>query len=260
MSKLSVIIIVKNEAKHIRRCLASVKFADQIVVLDSGSTDDTVAICKEFTQDVYETDWPGYGKQKIRALEKATHPWVLSIDADECLTPELQHKIESIIAHPPTGIAGFNIRRLSVFNNRVIKYANGSNKILRLFQRGLGHFTPDEVHESIIVNGKIGNIKEPMLHYSFENPSDLIKKIYRYTELSAQKKFAQGRRCGAIAACLRSAWIFFRVYVFNLGFLDGRNGLLFAASFGIGTFYKYMELAYLSEKAKSSTPPPTPSP
>jgi len=156
---LSVIIIVKNEESSIRECLASVAWADEIIVLDSGSTDQTVAICKEYTDNVYETDWPGFGPQKNRTLQYATKEWVLSIDADERISYDLQTEIKRVIQMPRRYDA-YSMPRRSNYCGRYMKHSGWwPDRVVRLFRRGKAHFSDDLVHERIIVEGKAGKLK-----------------------------------------------------------------------------------------------------
>ena len=245
MTKLSVIIITKNEESNIRDCLTSVKWADEIIVLDSGSTDKTVEIAKKYTEHVHCTDWPGYGPQKQRALELATQDWVLTIDADERVSPELQKIIPTLIDQ--NNYDGYKIKRPLIFCGKHIRYANGTNYQLCLFKRKLAHFTPEIVHESIVVNGKIGTIEEPLYHLSFKYVGDLLEKINLYSSLNAEKRFKQGKKSSLFKAITHALWMFFRVYFLKRGFLDGREGFILAVSFAEGSYYRYLKLMYLNE-------------
>jgi len=150
---LSVIVITKNEEESIRDCLESVVWADEIIVVDSGSTDNTVAICREYTSKVFVTGWPGFGAQKNHALEMTTSDWVLSLDADEGVTPELRAEIQAAISDPGANVA-FKMPRLSNYCGRYMRHSGWwPDYIIRLFRRGQGHFSNDLVHEHLIVNG-----------------------------------------------------------------------------------------------------------
>ena len=151
---LSIIVIVKNEESSIRECLASVAWADEIIVLDSGSSDQTVAICREYTDKVYETDWPGFGPQKNRALEYATKDWVLSIDADERISYDLQTEIKRVI-QMPARFDAYTMPRRSNYCGRYMKHSGWwPDRVVRLFRRGKASFSDDLVHERIVVTGK----------------------------------------------------------------------------------------------------------
>lgn len=245
MTKLSVIIITKNEEENIRECLESVKWANEIIILDSGSTDDTVKIAKEYTQHVHCTDWPGYGPQKQRALELATQEWVLTIDADERVSPELQKKIPLLINDEH--FDGYKVKRPLIFCGKLIRHANGTNYQLCLFKRKLAHFTPEIVHETIIVDGNISTVEEPLYHHSFEYVGDLLEKINLYSSLNAEKRFKQGKKSSLFKAITHGLWMFIRVYFLKRGFLDGKEGFILAVSFAEGSYYRYLKLMYLNE-------------
>ena len=235
---LSVIIITKNETKHIRRCLESVKWVDEIIVLDSGSTDDTVAICREYTDHVFETDWPGFGPQKQRALDKATGDWVLSIDADEVVTEPLKEAI--VQAMQNTRYHGYELTRHLVFYGQEIRFANARDRVCRLVKRDAAKFSADKVHESLHVIGSVGRLAGVLLHYSYDSVTDLIQRMNDYTDLTARNRI-QGKKTGGV---WRGLWMFFRIYVLDGGFLDGRAGWVLATGFAQGTYYKYVKTYY----------------
>jgi glycosyltransferase involved in cell wall biosynthesis len=247
MSTLGVIIITKNEEKNIRRCLEAVKWADEIIVFDSGSTDNTVEICKEYTDKIWQTDWPGYGEQKQRALEKATCEWVLSVDADEVVTIGLRSSIERAILKQKH--AGYYVRRDLIFYGQQVKHGAGTSKILRLVKRKLASFTLDKVHESLLVDGGTAVLGGKLLHYSVDTVANMIAMMNKYTDISAQQRYLSGRRGGVFVATLKALWMFSRVYFLNLGFLDGRAGLVLAVGFAEGAFYRYVKLYYLRKDA-----------
>ena len=245
---LSVIIIAKNEQASIRRCLESVKWVDEIVVLDSGSTDDTVSICGEYTAHVQQTDWPGFGAQKNRALDRATGDWILSIDADEWVTPELRHDIEQAVAQPQD-LSAYRLPRLSSFCGRFMRHSGWwPDHVVRLFRRGAARFSDDAVHERVIVNGKTGTLREPLMHETFVDLDELITKMNHYSTLSAQDMQRAGRHTGLPMAVARAAWAFVRTYFLRGGFLDGREGFMLAVATAEGTYYRYVKLLLLRKK------------
>ena len=249
MYMLSIIIITKNEAEHITRCLESVSWADEIIVLDSGSTDNTVSLCRHYTPLVYETDWPGFGVQKQRALDKATGGWVLSIDADEQVTDSLKKEIQQAMLRDD--VQGYEIPRLSSYCGKPIKHGGWwPDYVLRLFKRQAGHFSPDLVHERILVDGTIQKLHFPLLHEAFVNPEEVLDKINRYSSLGAQKMFEQGKSTHLSTAILKGFWAFFRTYFVKGAFLDGAQGLMLAISNGEGTYYKYLKLWDLLRKQR----------
>ncbi len=244
---LSTIIITKNESQHIARCIRSIAWADEIIVLDSGSTDDTVSICKQFTPHVYETDWPGFGPQKQRALDKATGDWVLSIDADEQISEELKIEIQHAIQQDH--IQGYNIPRLSSYCGRQMKHGGWwPDHVLRLFQRQAGQFTDDLVHERVIVNGKLDTLTNPILHEAFVNPEEVLHKVNTYSSLGAKKPFNKGKTTTLPMVIAKSFWTFFKTYFLKASCIDGSQGLMLAISNAEGTYYKYLKLLDLQNK------------
>ena len=246
--KLSAIVIVKNEGAGIRRCLVSLNWVDEIVVLDSGSTDDTVAICREFTPHVHVTDWPGFGPQKNRALQLATGDWVLSLDADEWVTPASRGEIERAVALAQDA-AAFRLPRRSSFCGRFMRHSGWwPDHVVRLFRRGAARFSDDAVHERVIVDGKIGTLQEPLMHETFVDLDELLGKMNNYSTLSAQEMQRAGKRSGLAMAVVRAAWAFVRTYFLRLGFLDGREGFMLAVATAEGTYYRYVKLLLLQKK------------
>ncbi|MGQ0578418.1 MAG: glycosyltransferase family 2 protein [Betaproteobacteria bacterium] len=246
--KLSVVIITRNEEAGIRRCLESVKWADEIVVLDSHSTDATVQICREYTQYVHETDWPGFGAQKNRALQRATGDWVLSLDADEQVTPELRDEIRTVLS-VSAGPDAYELPRLSNYCGRFMRHGGWwPDHVTRLFRRGKAHFSDDLVHEKLIVNGATGRLGNHLVHLAFENFEEVLHKIDRYSTASAEMLRDKGRSGSLSRALLHGLWTFLRTYVFKAGFLDGRHGFMLAVSNAEGTYYRYLKLMLLNEK------------
>lgn len=246
--KLSVIIITKNEAKNIRACLESVAWADEIVVVDSNSSDETVKICKEFGARVYVHDWPGFGTQKNRALRYATKGWVFSIDADERVTPELRAEIEAIICKPHAYTA-FRLPRLSSFCGKYIRHAGWyPDYVTRLFRRGSAEFSDDLVHERLLVNGPVGTLRSDLIHETFRDLESLLTKVNQYSTAGAQMQHRKSVSGSLKKAVFSALWAFFRTYILRMGFLDGREGFMIAISTAEVTYYKYMKLALLYGK------------
>lgn len=248
---LSVVVITKNEANDIAQCLESVTWADEIIVLDSGSNDDTVSICQRYTDKVWITDWPGFGPQKQRALEKAKGDWVLSIDADERVTPGLRAEIERAIVQNQH--EAYLLPRYSSYCGHYIKYGGWyPDYVLRLFQRKKSHFSPDIVHESVIVDGRIGKLTGFLLHNSYADLEEVVTKINSYSSLGAQKLFERGKKSSLSSAIFHALWKFIFMYFLKLGFLDGRRGLMLAISSAEGVYYKYAKLFLLNEHSSKS--------
>ncbi|OQW70977.1 MAG: LPS biosynthesis protein [Proteobacteria bacterium ST_bin11] len=238
---LSVVVITKNESRHIARCLASVAWADEIIVFDSGSDDDTVAICQQYTDQVFVTDWPGFGLQKQRALAKAQHDWVLSIDADEEISAALKIEIQQALQNSEA--QGFEIPRLSSYCGREIKHGGWwPDYVLRLFRREAGHFSEVVVHERVVVHGKIDRLRNPILHESYIDLEEVLNKTNSYSSLGASKLFAQGESASLGLAIAKGFWTFFRTYFIKLAILDGPQGLMLAISNAEVSYYKYLKL------------------
>lgn len=239
---LSVAIIACNEAHRIARCLKSVSFADQIVVLDSGSTDDTVAIARGLGADVEVTpDWPGFGPQKNRALARCRYRWVLSIDADEQVSDALAAEILRVLREAPAEatVAGYWLRRSSRYCGQVIRHGLwGNDRVLRLFERQRGRFTDARVHESLVCDGETRVLEGILVHDSVDSPEDARSKARRYAFLGAEALRARGRG-GALQGGVHAGWSFVRGYLLRAGFLDGRFGLTLARLNAAGTFWKY---------------------
>jgi glycosyltransferase involved in cell wall biosynthesis len=249
MNMISIIVITKNEADDIRECLKSISWADEIIILDSGSSDDTVKIAREFSKLVYiSQDWQGFGIQKNRALAYATHNWVLSIDADERITPELRTEIQKAIAEPNSN-SGFRIPRSSSYCGKFMRHSGWSpDYVVRLFRKDSGKFSENIVHESLVINGNIGTLNYPIRHYAFSDLDEVLDKINRYSSAGATQKLNQGKRSSLGKAIRHGLWAFMRTFFIQAGFLDGREGFMLAVSNAEGVYYRYLKLMYLQEK------------
>ena len=244
---ISVIIITKNEAHDIRECLASVAWADEIIVLDSGSTDDTLAIAREFTSLVYTSaDWQGFGIQKNRALAYASKNWVLSLDADERVDAALQKEIQQVLQSSQSDV--YFIPRLSSFCGRFIHHSGWRpDNVARLFKRGRAEFSPHLVHESLLFNAPAGYLSNPILHMSYKNLDEVLDKMQRYAMLGAAELQAKNKRSSLAGAVGHGVWAFVRTYVIRLGFLDGAQGFMLAVNNAETTYYKYLQLYFLTK-------------
>ncbi|MFA5960129.1 MAG: glycosyltransferase family 2 protein [Tatlockia sp.] len=241
---LSVIVIAKNEEANIRRCLESVKWAYEIIVLDSGSSDNTLAIAKEYTDNVYSTDWPGYGVQKQRALSYATGDWVLNLDADECVSADLKRAIEQAMAENTAD--AYRIPICMHFNGYPLRFSSSPKRHARLFKRVGARFSDDIVHEKIILpdSARIGRIKTAIMHHSFKDVSHALYKMNRYSSYSAKIKIKNKKKASFNKTLLGTGWMFFRCYILQRGFLDGKVGFLFAVLNAQGTFYRGIKQIY----------------
>lgn len=245
---LSVIVITKNEALNIRRCLASVtNWVDEIIVLDSGSTDETVAIAKEYTDYVYTTspeDWRGYGVQKQRALSYAKGHWVLNLDADESVSQSLKTTLLKVM-HEDKADA-YRIPICMYFYGQRLAHSSSPSRHIRLFKRAGAKYSDDIVHEKILLSpqARIGKIYDPILHHSFRDISHALYKMNHYSSSSAKIRIAENYKISWLKTMLGTTWMFFRCYVLQRGFLDGRAGLLFAILNAQGTFYRGIKQLY----------------
>ena len=245
--RLSVILITLNEAPRLRATLEAVQWADEIIVVDSGSTDGTVEVAQSLGARVQVTDWPGFGAQKNRALALATCPWVLSLDADEVLSPDLQLEIQAFLSQEPTCNAA-TLPRLSSYCGRTIHHAGWwPDPVLRLFRRELARFSDDRVHERVLIDGPVHAMRGVLLHESYRDLSQVLHKVNQYSSEGAHNLLNRGQRGGLGTAIAHGLWAFVRTYLLRRGFLDGREGFILAVSNAEGTYYRYLKLMYLHE-------------
>jgi glycosyltransferase involved in cell wall biosynthesis len=218
--------------------------------VDTNSSDRTLEIAKNHGATISQPpDWPGFGPQKNRALDLATGEWVLSLDADERLTPALRSEILTAIHHS-AHVDCFAMPRLSWYCGRFIRHSGWSpDYVDRLFKRGSARFSDDLVHERLIPHGKVAKLENPLLHYSFMNYSQVLQKLDRYSSASAEQAFAKGKSSSPLKAVLHGVWAFFRTYILRAGFLDGPQGFALAISNGQGTYYRYIKLWHLNQEA-----------
>jgi glycosyltransferase involved in cell wall biosynthesis len=245
--KISAIVITRDNERTIARCLESLRWVDEIVVVDSGSIDRTPDICRDLGAQVHVTaDWPGHGPQKNRALDRATGEWVLSIDSDEWVSPQLRMEIERALENPGER-AGYAIPRRSSFCGRYMRHSGWwPDYVLRLFRRERGRFTDDHTHERLVVEGAVGRLREPIMHEAITDLDQMLAKMNGYSSSSARMKLEKGARGSIKAAVAHGAWAFFRTYVLRLGFLDGREGFILAVANAEGSYYRYVKLMMLA--------------
>ena len=250
---LSVCIITLNEADRLERCLASVEgLADEIIVFDSGSTDDTVEIARRYTDKVWITDWPGYGAQKQRALEQARMEWVLVLDADEALDEVLRQHIEQLLNRPDIPEVAFKLQWAVIRHGKRLRFGRSARAPLRLLLREGAWFSPDLVHEKIHHQpGKVGKLPGHLLHYTARDYGHALEKVSKYAWLGSQKYFEQGRRNHSLMlVVLRALWTFFLIYVLRGGFLDGRIGFIVAMDYMQTNYNKHAGLWVLTMEEK----------
>ena len=242
-------MITKNEEANIGPCLDGLAFCDERIVVDSGSTDRTVELARERGARVEAHDWQGFGAQKNFALSLAQGDWVLSIDADERVSPALAGEIARAIADGRAD--GYEIPRLSSFVGREMRHSGWfPDHVLRLFRRGKARFSDDLVHERVICDGPVGRLTETLAHHSVTRLEQAISRVDRYSSAGAEMLVASGRRVSFAHGITHGLWSFFRAYVLRLGFLDGREGFLLAVANAEGTYYRYMK-AWLARRRES---------
>jgi glycosyltransferase involved in cell wall biosynthesis len=248
MPQLSAIVITRNEAANIGECLDSVAFCDERIVVDSGSTDDTVEIARRKGARVEVREWPGFGPQKNYALSLATGAWVLSIDADERVTPELAAAIKAAL--DDANADAFEILRRSSFCGREMRHSGWfPDYVLRLFRRGKARFDDAAVHERVICDGTVKRLDQALLHYSVRRLEDALSRIDRYSTASADMLVASGRKVSFFTGIGHGFYSFFRTYILRLGFLDGAEGFLLAVANAEGSYYRYMK-AWLATRRR----------
>ena len=249
---LSAIVITRDEAHNLGDCLASLQgWIDEIVVVDSHSTDDTLAIARRHGAKVSQPEgWPGFGPQKNRALDLATSDWVLSIDADERVTPALAIEIRGILASGADA-AAYEIPRLSWYCGKFIHHAGWRpDHVLRLFPRLHAQFSQDLVHERVVTTLPCMQLQNDLLHYSYRDFSQVLAKVDAYSSASAKQALARGKRATVGSAVGHGAWAFFRTYVLRAGFLDGGHGLALAISNAETSYYTYLKIWAQAQSAE----------
>jgi glycosyltransferase involved in cell wall biosynthesis len=241
--KLSILVPTYNEERNIRACLESARWADEVVVVDSFSTDRTREIAREIADRVVEHEYVNSAAQKNWAIPQVSHSWVMIVDADERVTRELRDEILGVLENNH-GLDGFRIRRVNHFLGKRVRFCGWQrDSVLRLFRRDLGRYQDREVHADVIVEGgRVGWLRGRLLHYTFENFEQYLRKFDRYTSWAAGDRGKRTRRVRWWHLTLRPAWRFFRQYVLQLGFLDGQTGLVLCSMAAYSVFLKYAKL------------------
>lgn len=238
---LTVIIAAKNEGHQIGQCVNSVNFADEVLVLDSGSTDETATKAREAGATVHITDWPGYGNQQQRGIGLAKSDWILSLDADERVSASLKDEILKAIESKQAD--GYRLPRHSSFCGKFIS-AGGwrPDYTLRLARRPLAGFTDHFLHAHMTVQGKVADLQSPIIHYSYRDLDDVLEKMNRYSKGAALDMERRTKKLSLYRVFLSASWAFFRTYIIKRGFLDGKFGLILAIYNAEVTYYKYLRL------------------
>jgi len=244
--RVSVAVVTLNEEERLRACLESVVWAEELVVVDAGSSDKTVAIAREFTDRVQFRAWDGYGTQKNFALGQCRGAWILSLDADERVPEALRKEIQATLAGEPRE-AGFYVPRRNLFQGRWMRHGGlYPDWQLRLFRRGQGRFAERAVHESVRVDGPTRRLRTPLIHESYRSVADAVARLNRYSDLAAADLAASGRGGGLVDLVVRPAWRFVSMYLLRVGFLDGWRGFLLAA---LHAHYVFLRAAKVRERS-----------
>ena len=252
--RLSLAVITRDEERNLPRLLERARqFVDELVIVDSGSTDRTVSIAREFGARVIEADWPGFGRQKQRALEACSGDWILSLDADEFPDEELVSALARVTRGEGGRYGAYMIDRLTEYQGAFVRHAWSPDWVVRLVRRGAGRWDEKPVHEKMIVQGPIGRLPGHLLHYSYENLTDHYQRLVGYARSGAEHLDRKGYRFCATQLVARPLGAFLRRYLLKRGFRDGVRGLLVAGAAAMGVFMKY---AFLFERQRRSRKPP----
>jgi glycosyltransferase involved in cell wall biosynthesis len=250
MPRFSVAIIAFNEERNLAACLRSVAWADEIVVVDNGSTDRTRDIARAAGAVVIEVpDWPGFGAQKNRAIDACTGEWILALDADERVEEPLRAEIERVLGRADFDV--YALPRRSTYCGRYIRHGGWwPDYVTRLFRRGSARYSDDRVHERLVTERPVGRLNAPLTHFSFRSMDQVIEKMNRYSSESARMLAERGKVPGLSTAIGHGIAAFVRTYVFKLGFLDGRYGFLLAVSNAEGSYYRYVKAMLAAESRR----------
>lgn len=248
MPQLSAIVITLNETANIADCLDSVAFADERIVVDGGSSDDTVAIARRHGATLHIHPWTDFGTQKGLALSHATGDWVLLIDADERVTPALAAQIKSAVAAGQAD--GYEMPRKSYFCGRWMRHSGWyPDYVLRLFRRANGKISNHKVHERVICTGTVARLSEPLIHHAVPSIEAALSRMDRYSTANAAMLVESGRRVWFFSGVTHGLFTFIKTYILRAGFLDGREGFLLAMANAEGAYYKYMK-AWLASRRR----------
>jgi glycosyltransferase involved in cell wall biosynthesis len=255
--KVSVVVITLNEAAHLAACLDSVRWADEILVVDSGSTDDTLAIARRYTARIVVNDWPGYAAQKNFAATQTSHDWILSLDADERVSPELASELRGILAGPEPTAAGFRIPRVTFHLGRWIRGTDWyPDYQLRLYDRRRARWTGRHVHESVKADGPVVDLGHDLQHYAYRDVAHHLRTMDRYTTLAARQLHEDGTRASWASVALHPVAAFLRNYVLRRGFTLGMPGLIVSLMNAGYVGLKYAKLWELCSHSTSTPPGP----
>lgn len=254
-------ILTLNEESNLAECLDGLSWADEIVVVDSGSTDRTLEIARRYTPAVYVNPWPGFTEQKNFAASKASHPWIFNLDADERVTPELRSGLLAVLENPQHD--GYEIPRDNYFLGRHMKWGGWSpDRVLRLYREKAGRYGGVEPHAKVLLpSGSVGRLDTPMIHFTYRSFAHFVSKQTPYAQATARARLEAGKRYASLPLRIfvKSCWKFFEVYCWKLGLLDGTHGLVAALGYSYRT---YLQETFVWERSRSSpsriSPPTAP--
>ena len=252
---VSVAIITKNEEERLPDCLRSVSFADQVVVVDSGSEDETTSVAESFGAKVLVESWRGYSAQKQFAVDQCAHDWVLVLDADERVPQETAHAIREELARVDPNIGGYSFQRKNYLHGRWVKHCGWwPDRIVRLVHKKRGGFDGRPVHEKWVVRGKVKDLDAFIEHISFRNYSELVSKMENYSNLAARELVEKEVGVNPLAPPFHGLWMFLRTYLLELGILDGFDGFVISVMNGGGSFLKYAKARELAGNLRTAPP------
>jgi len=247
-NKLSIVTITKNEEANIRSCLESIKWADEIIVIDDYSKDSTVNICREYTDNIFLNEFLGFGEQKQFGVDKAKGEWVLVLDADELVSLDLRNEIMDVVSSD-TPFNAFNVTRKNFYAGKQIKHCGWNEPVIKLFRKSKAKFDLRKVHEGVEVSGGIGFLNHSLLHYSYTGITQHMEKLNLYTTLEAKVYFDEGLRINPfnyfIYFFVKPLFVFFRKFLLMAGFLDGREGCIISFFTALTVLFDYAKLCEL---------------
>lgn len=248
---ISACVMTFNEEQNIRRCLKSLTWCDEIIVVDSFSTDATVSICKEYTERVHQHEWLGYIGQRNLVKDMATHDWVLFLDADEEVSPALREALSKVFLNLPAGCVGFEFPRQVYYLGKWIRHGTWyPDYKIRLFRKEMGRSGGVEPHDTVHLDGPAIRLRQPLWHYTYRDLSDHVNTMNRFSSISAQTLFDGGRRFRWLDLLFRPSWRFFKGFVIRSGWMDGWRGFVIDTINAFGVGMKYAKLRELEWQAR----------
>jgi glycosyltransferase involved in cell wall biosynthesis len=245
-NKLSLFILTKNEEINIRDCIKSAEFADEIIILDSGSTDKTQQIVRSLGVPFYHSDWRGGGFQRNKAIKLCNYEWIYTLDADERITPALAKEIKIVINSSSHDV--YDVPRKSLFISRFMEFSGWwPDRTKRLFKKTSGKFSNHFAHSEFLTKKNVGHLNNHMIHFSYRNVDDILRKIQYFSSAGAYNYIEKGKKGSLLKAIFHGLWAFFKTYFLKLGFLDGGEGFMLAVMNAETTYYRYLKLLYVNK-------------